>query len=401
MLEYTLFQNLSGLARYVMAATLARMATGGSTVAVILLARNYGAEGSMAGTLVACLTAPHILGPMFGRWLDKAQEPRYIIAAAAFLYPISFQLAMLAFEQNLWLTIAPLLVCGACGSLLMGGLSTQLASLVETDLSSQRRAQSWDTITYGIGLTMGPLAIAILTSLYSLYLTVTLLMLLPTLASLIILSFPSIKHRHNEQGRVIPDVKQVIKTIYHSAPLRRTIGMTSGASFSIAALPILSVYLSDIWQGNQESGAYLVTFYGIGCLCGALLLIAKPMKADAIVLLRNVGLILLFSLILVAMSRSLYSGLFTYWLCGVVNSIFFAVTLAARTEYAPKQGAAQIYLWVAAAKISAASLGAFVAGYLVDIAINVPLIVSSVVLASTIMLCFCPQKSLANNPSSD
>ena len=112
------------------------------------------------------------------------------------------------------------------------------------------------------------------------------------------------------------------------------------------------------------------------------------MKAEAIVLLRNVGLVLLLTLILVILSPSFNAGLATYWLCGVVNSIFFAVTLAARSEYAPQQGAGQIYMWVAAAKISAASLGAFVAGFLVDQSITLPLIVSSMVLALTLVLCF-------------
>lgn len=373
------------------------MATGGAAVAIILLARDYGAEGKMTGILAACLTAPHILGPVFGRWLDGSPDPRRIIGAAAFLYPMAFQLAIVGFEQNIWLAVMPLLVCGACSSFMMGGLSTQLSGLVSSDLPSRRRAQSWDTVTYGIGLTMGPLVIALLSLVYSIYFTVSFLMLLPIFAGLMIFRFPRLAAHDSQVDKVVPGFIAVISIIYHSTPLKRTIAMTSGASFSIAALPILSVYLSDLWQGNHESGAYLVTFYGVGCLCGALILMAKPMRADAMRLLRNVGFVLLLSLILVTFSQSLWSGLAAYWLCGVVNSIFFAVTLAARTEYAPEQGAAQTYLWVAAAKISAGSLGALVAGYFVDVSIKVPLIVGSAMLASVLLLCFWGKDKTEHN----
>ena len=365
------------------------MATGGSAVAIILLARANATDGSLTGTLAACLTAPHILGPIFGRWLDATKEPKYIITAAAFLYPGLFQLAMWGFQQSfLELIIISLLMCGACSSLLMGGLSTQLIGLVDNNLPSRRRAQSWDNITYGLGLTIGPLLIATLVSNYSIYLSVTLLMSFPVLAGLFILRFPSPQQEKNTKQKAALGFKQVLNIIYQSSQLKRTIVMTSGASFSIAALPVLSVYLSEEWQRSQEQGAYLVTFYGIGCLCGALLLIAKPMKANAMVLLRNIGSILLISILLVMASPSFSAGLVTYWLCGVINSIFFVATLAARSEYAPEQGAAQIYLWVAAAKISAASIGTFITGYLVDISTEVPLIVASTVLISALTLCF-------------
>jgi MFS family permease len=380
---------LSELARYVFAATIARIATGASAVTIILLARKYDVDGTMSGVLAACLTAPHVLGPIYGRILDEARDPRHIIAVAAFMYPAFFQLAMWSLENKVvWLTISSLLVCGACSSFMMGGLSTQLVKLVPNDVTTRRRAQSWDTLTYGIGLTMGPLMIAVLASIISIQLSASILMSSPILAGVIILCFPSLSHLEIRDKQPTPGFKQVANTLYQSSHLKRTIGMTAGASFSIAALPVLAVYLGEFWQHNQERGAYLVTLYGVGTLCGALLLMLKPMRAEALVLLRNIGVVLLITLILIALSSSFQLGLVTYWLCGVVNSVFFAATLAARTEYAPEQGAAQVYLWVAAAKVSAGSIGAIVAGYLVDASIHLPLVASSLTLGVVIFLCF-------------
>ena len=105
---------LSGLARYVSAALLARIATGGSAVAIILLARTLSEQGTLAGILVACLTAPHVFGPVYGRWLDEAHDPRYILASACFLYPVTFQLAIWGLEQNLILVGSQLLAALRC-----------------------------------------------------------------------------------------------------------------------------------------------------------------------------------------------------------------------------------------------------------------------------------------------
>ncbi len=381
--------RLSGLARYMFASIPARITTGGSAVATILLARTYGMDGKTAGAMAACLTAPHLFGPVYGRWLDGSADPRLIISGTCFLFAACFQLAILGFEwQMTWLSVLALLVCGTCSSFMMGGLSTQITKLVDDNINAQRKAQSWDTVTYGFGLTVGPMMTAILTEFYSTELSVSVVMGLPLLAGLFTLCLPPLTSSHACTAAPVPGFKQVIAVMRQSAPLKRTLVMTSGASFAVAALPVLAVYLSEYWQHTRESGAYLVTFYGVGCLCGAILLMIRPLRREALVLLRNVGAVLLLTLLLVALSQSFVAGLIAYWLCGVVNAIFFAVTLAARSEYAPKQGAAQIYMWVAAAKISFASMGAFVAGFLVDFSISLPLVASLCVLVVTLIGCF-------------
>ena len=60
-----------GLARYVLAAALARLADGGGIVALVLLVSSQpgtGPDGVVhGGILAACLTAPHLLGPVVAR----------------------------------------------------------------------------------------------------------------------------------------------------------------------------------------------------------------------------------------------------------------------------------------------------------------------------------------------
>ncbi len=382
--------------RYVLAAIFVRTSTGGAAVAIILLSRHFGADGALAGALAACITAPHVFGPIYGRLLEKADNAFIVIATSCLLFTVFFQLAILTLEwQQLWMTFITLLLCGACSSFMMGGLSTQVNQLVEDDVSIRRKAQSWDALTYGIGLTIGPMLIALFSSIYSTKFAVSAVMVLPILACLIVLSLPK-SDKHNQQHKSsIPGFKQVVQVLWQTPALRSTVLMTSGAAFSFSALPVVAVYYSEAFQQGQENGAYLVTLYGAGCLCGALSLIFKPLKNDALTLLKNVGCILVACLIVVSLSSSFMLRMFAYWLCGVVESVFFAVTIAARTEYAPAQGAAQIYMWVAAAKITAASLGALVAGFLVEHFITLPLLASISMLSVTLLVCFARKQRAA------
>ncbi|MCH2058062.1 MAG: MFS transporter [Thalassotalea sp.] len=384
---------MNALARYILAAIFARTSTGGSAVAIILLSRNFDADGALVGALAACLTAPHILGPIYGRWCEKAQNAFSVIALSCLLFAAFFQLAIISIEwKQLWLTFVLLLLCGACSSFMMGGLSTQLVHLVDVDAKVRRKAQSWDTLTYGIGLTLGPMLIALLSSIYSIQVTVSALMSLPVIAGLIVMSLSKPRSDVKKHPQEVPNLRQVIDVIWQTPTLKVTLLMTSGAAFSFAALPVVAVYFSEMFQQGRENGAYLVTLYGVGCLCGAVLLIFRPLVKNAMTLLKNVGCILVACLILVSLSSSIAASMFAYWICGVVNSVFFAVTIAARTEYSPPQGAVQIYMWVAAAKITAASIGTFVAGLLVEHHIALPLVASITMLSLSLLVCFVKGK---------
>jgi hypothetical protein len=66
----------SPLARYVIAATLARASDGGAVVAIVLTVSTSGGSGWLAGALGACITAPHLLGSFVARSLDTARDGR-------------------------------------------------------------------------------------------------------------------------------------------------------------------------------------------------------------------------------------------------------------------------------------------------------------------------------------
>lgn len=155
-----------GLVRYVVAATLARGADGGAAVGLVLLAtttRHLSRPSLIGGLLATCLTAPHLLGPAVARLLDRARDGRRLLAAACIVYGLALTAASTLLGEIPVVLVATLVaVAGLCGPLLTGGLSSRLAGLVSPDEPAQRRAQGWDAVTYGIGGSAGPAAVAAL-----------------------------------------------------------------------------------------------------------------------------------------------------------------------------------------------------------------------------------------------
>ncbi|MCV9996183.1 hypothetical protein OIU93_18055 [Paeniglutamicibacter sp. ZC-3] len=150
-----------GLARYVVAATLARSADGGAVIAIVLLVTTSGSPGWLAGVLGACITAPHLLGPFVARILDTARDGRSVIALACMAHGVTLAAAVLLYPV-VWPVITGILLIasGLVGPLLTGGISSRLPDIAGPDRSSQRRAQGWDVATYGLGGTMAPSLVA-------------------------------------------------------------------------------------------------------------------------------------------------------------------------------------------------------------------------------------------------
>lgn len=108
----------------------------------------------------------------------------------------------------------------------------------------------------------------------------------------------------------------------------------------------------------------LVAGYGVGNLLGSALLMVRPLRGDAdrliIVLAAVVGL----TLAAVIPMQSFVPAIITFTVARIANALFFAATLAARSECAPPESREQVFIWVGALKIGAGSAGTATAGAL-------------------------------------
>ena len=131
-------------------------------------------------------------------------------------------------------------------------------------------------------------------------------------------------------------------------------------AFSVAALPIYAVAIAPGLGGAALAGS-LVAGYGVGNLAGSALLMARPLRGDADKLTATVAV----TLALAIPMPTLATALVAFTVAGAANALFFAATLAARSEYAPAEARGQVFIWVGALKIAAGSAGTATAGALI------------------------------------
>ncbi|MEV7731793.1 MFS transporter [Streptomyces sp. NPDC088921] len=379
-----------GLVRYVVAAALARTADGGAVVAVILLVTSSGGSGTLAGALGACITAPHLLGPFVARPLDLARDGRKVIASACLLYAVALTTGVLTYARVPALVTALLLaVAGICGPLLTGGISSRLPAIVGPETRTQRRAQGWDVATYGIGGTVGPSLVAALSGWAS-----------PSAAALAlaggagvaaggVLLLPYAPAAHGGDRAAILKPGPTLALMARTAQLRRTVYLTMIVALSVAALPITAVHMTKVLGIDTSTAAVLTAAYGLGNLAGSAAVMVFPLTGDPDRLMRRLALGVVVGLGMVAASPALSLSVAAYGLTGLLNAHFFAATLAARTEYAPVGARAQVFIWVAALKITSGSAGTALAGSLTGLDVRLPLLIgaagiSAAVLAATL-----------------
>ena len=355
------------LLRYVPAAVLARTSDAGAVIGVVLLVTQAGGSGLRAGTLAACLTAPHLLGPFVARSLDVVTDGRRVIAAACTGYAVLLATATLLVPVAPAVLVAVLLVgAGTCGPLLTGGISSQLVSLVRADRATQRRAQGWDVATYGVGGSLGPALVAACAAAAG---PTTALLVLATgtlTAGALVLALPPVRSPSGEARSPVPSPVTTLVSIWRSVRLRRTLLLTVAIALSVAALPVSAVRSAADLDLTAPSAALLATCYGLGNLAGSLLLTVRPLRGVPDVLTGRLALAVATGLLAALTAPTLALLVAAYLGTGLLNALFFASTLAARTEYAPTATRNQVFIWVAALKITAGSAGTALAGTLSD-----------------------------------
>lgn len=403
-LPFTTHINRAGLARYVVAAMLARIADGGGVLAVILLCTSDNRYSGVTGILAACITLPHMLGPFIARKIDTANDGRKIIATACILYALLTIVVTLTFSRvPLLLTALLLIAAGLCGPLLTGGISTFLPSIAGSERKNQRRAQGWDVATYGFGGTLGPSAVAAVSAWYSPSAAFVLLATGTVLAAFFVMRLPFRPSLHHGDPRKVPGALSTIRMMSDDSRLRQTLGFTMAVAFAVAALPVVAVSMAPELGVPAATAALFTVAYGGGNLAGSFCLMAFPLKGtpDRLMIKFSVLIMVFFCFIISGSSFTVI--LLCFFITGMLNSGFFAATLAARSEYSPASCRGQVFVWVGALKITAGSLGTATAGQMMLYGTKVPVVTGLTVMAAVAAL-FVAEKvwlSANNNGSGD
>lgn len=354
------------MARFLVAATLARGADGGAAVALVLLAvqarPTVPHAAAVGGLLAAGLMAPHALGPWVARALDRVRDGRRFLAGAFVGYGVALAAAGVAFGHvPVPVVLACTVVAGACGPLLTGGLSSRVAGLCGPDQRAQRRGEGWDAVSYGLAGTLGPAAVAGLAALTDVLTAVLSLAAAAVVAAVITLTLPA---DHGSADRQVAAVRAVLALLIRQGPLRRVNVATMGAAFCLGALPVTAVVLAGHLSADPDAGAMLVAVFGAGTLVGSLVLTAFPLRGEAETLSVRCVAVLGVAALLCAAAPLYGFALAGFAAIGLANAPFVTATFAARSQYAPPEARAQVFVTMSSLKVAAAATGTAAAGVL-------------------------------------
>ncbi len=350
------------LIRYVTSATLARTADAGAGVGLVLLAADRGFKPVIGGVLAAGLTFPHLIGPLPARVLDRSRDGRGLLATFFALYGVALAGATLTFGSVPFLVSLLLVaICGLCGPILTGGLSSRLASLVAPE--GLRRAQGADAVTYGVGGSAGPAVVALMAAVTSPAAALLVLCAGSVASALLVLGLP---RKSGSRDAVVTSspFRQVLATIVQVPGLRRATITTMVVQLVGGTLVVLAVGLSQRLGHSAHGGAVMVAVFGAGNLLGSLAVTARPMRGSADDWLFRLSVLIAVAILVAGLAPGYWTALLAFGLAGFVTGPHFAATLAARSDYAPPGDTAQIFVTMSALKIGAQSLGTAAAGLL-------------------------------------
>ncbi len=354
------------LVRYLTAATLARSADSGAAVGFVLLAGTAGPQSghrpALTGALlVTGLTAPHLLGPVLGRRLDRSNDGRRLIAAVCAGFGTLVALVALLFGRvPLILVVLLTVLAGLGGPLLTGGLSSRLGALVAADQHAQRRAQGLDSLSYGISGTAGPAAVAALSALVGARPAVVVLGATTLAAAALVLTLPY--GEKEVQADQVLSVRSTLRLIARTGPLRRVMYTMAAAAFPNGAIAVLAVGLAGDLHVSAGTAGLLTAAFGLGYLAGSLTVIAWPLPGEPEKLVTITVSLVAAGFVLCALAPGYVWALVAFTVLGALNAPLFTATLASRAQYSPPEARAQVFVSMAALKVGAASAGTAAVG---------------------------------------
>ena len=264
-----------GVANYLAAATPPRLAVGGITVAIPVLAVEQFGDVALGGLLAAAALGPSIVAaPIVGAVLDRSRRPGVLVAGAGLVIAAAYAVAAFLGPVPAWAVAIVLAVAGAATPFVFGGLS----SFVTEGIPNERRAYAIDALAYNLGAVGGPAAVAAATALGSARLA-TLVMAAAALVGMVgtipLGLRPAASAQH---ASMLGTIAAGFRHIATHRPLAIITASGTLSQFGAGGLAIAAVALAVARSGDAAEGAIIVTAFAIGGLLGALWNSAHPSR---------------------------------------------------------------------------------------------------------------------------
>jgi MFS family permease len=356
-----------GYPAFLLAATLARLASEMFPVAAVLLVLDRTGRPGLAGAVVAATTLPAVVtGPVLGAWLDRTSRRRVALASnQVVLAATLLGILVAAGHAPGWVLLVLAAVAGLTGPLATGGYTSMIPLLVPEHLLARANAleaSSFNTaaiagpaVAGAVAATAGPagavLAEAVLAGLA-----------LPAIARLPRVAAAAGDHPAPLAAAIRQGLGHLARTpVLRGVTVATAVGM-GGTGLLTLALPF---WAERLGAGRAGAG-YLWAALEAGAIAGALAA-ARPTAGwpPQRVVLAGLGL---FGLAVVAwpLAPSFPAALALVALAGLAEGPAFAATFATRQRWSPPALRGQIFTTAASFKLGAFAVGSALAGPTID-----------------------------------
>lgn len=389
-----------GVAGYLTAATPPRLAVGGITVAIPVLAVDQLGDVALGGLLAAAALGPSIVAaPLAGAMLDRSHRPGALVAAAGLTIAAAYVVAAFLGTVPSWVIAGALLLAGTATPFVFGGLS----SFVTEQIPNERRAFAIDALAYNLGAVAGPAAVALAASLGSARIATVIMAAAALLGALgtIPLRLHPVAGDHDRTS-MLRTIGAGFRHISTHRPLAIITASGTLSQLGAGGLAIAAVALAVARDGDAADGAVIVTAFAIGGLLGALWNSARPSRTRPEV---EMGLGFTATgafTVIAAADLGLWWAAFAIGVSGVFTAGSAAAMLLIRKQQSPPALRSQVFTVGAGLRAAAAAAGSAVAGLAVGVGAETLIVAIGVVwIASGAMLVAYPKGAPAIDGSVD
>jgi len=352
-----------GYPAFLLAATLARLASEMFPVAAVLLVLDRTGRPGLAGAVVAATTLPAVVtGPVLGAWLDRTNRRRVALASNQVLLAASL-LGILAAAGRApgWALLLLAATAGVTGPLATGGYTSMIPVLVPERLLA--RANALEASSFNTAAIAGPAVAGVVAATAGPARAVLAEAVLAGLALPAIARLPRVAPPAGDHPAPLATAIRQGLTHLAGTPVLR--GVTVATAVGMGGTGLLTLAL-PFWAerlGAGRAGAgYLWAALETGAIAGALAA-ARPTAAwpPQRVVLAGLGL---FGLVLAAwpLAPSFPAALALVALAGLAEGPAFAATFATRQRWSPPSLRGQIFTTAASLKLGAFAVGSALAG---------------------------------------
>ena len=352
-----------GYPAFLLAATLARLATEMFPVAAVLLVLDRTERPGLAGAVVAATTLPAVVtGPVLGAWLDRTPRRRVALASNQVLLAVSL-LGILAAAGRTpgWVLVLLAALAGLTGPLATGGYTSMIPLLVPERLLA--RANALEAASFNTAAIAGPAVAGVVAATAGPAGAILAEAALAGLALPAIARLPRIGVPAGEDPAPLATaIRQGLGHLARTPVLR---GVTVATAVGLGGSGLLTLAM-PFWAerlGAGRAGAgYLFAALEAGAIAGALAA-ARPAASwpPQRVVLAGLGL---FGLVVISwpLAPSFGAALGLVAVAGMVEGPAFAATFATRQRWSPPALRGQIFTTAASLKLGMFAIGSAVAG---------------------------------------